>query len=96
MGLAKATEFKTGALLGAVYVFGLKEDVVGEHYHTKGDGHITFVLRGSVRIEGRKINNPWSRVGKAGDFFDLPDDQWHEIIALEDDTKILNIKKGTL
>lgn len=94
MGLAKSTDFQSGSLVGKVYVFDLKDDVLPEHYHPKGMGHITFVIKGSIRIEGRKLVSPWAREGRAGDFFDLPDDQWHEIIALEDGTKILNIDKG--
>jgi quercetin dioxygenase-like cupin family protein len=96
MGLAKPTVYKSGILNGTVYVFDLENDVLAEHYHPKDMGHITFVVKGSVQINATKMNNPWTRVGKAGDFFDLPDDQWHEIIALEDNTKILNIQKGTL
>jgi quercetin dioxygenase-like cupin family protein len=94
MGLAKPTEFKSGALNGVAYVFDLKDDVLAEHYHAKDKGHITFVIKGSVQINAARMSNPWTRIGKAGDFFDLPDDQWHEIIALEDNTKILNITKG--
>jgi quercetin dioxygenase-like cupin family protein len=94
MGLAKPSDFKTGKLTGTVYLFDLKDDVLTEHYHAKGQGHITFVVKGSIKIESKLLEKNWERIGKAGDFFDLPDDQWHEFTALEDGTKILNIQKG--
>jgi quercetin dioxygenase-like cupin family protein len=94
MNPPKASEFKTGNLQGTVYLFESNGDVLSEHYHAKGEGHITFVIKGSVKIESKHLQNNWERISKIGDFLDLPDDQWHEITALEDDTKILNIQKG--
>lgn len=94
MNPPKTSEFKAGNLQGTVYLFESNGDVLAEHYHPKDEGHITFVIKGSVKIESKLLENNWERVGKIGDFFDLPDDQWHEITALEDDTKILNIQKG--
>jgi len=94
MNPPKITPFEVNQLSGNVYLFESKGDVLSEHYHAKGEGHITFVIKGSVKIESKHLQNNWERIGKIGNFFDLPDDQWHEIIALEDDTKILNIKKG--
>jgi quercetin dioxygenase-like cupin family protein len=94
MNPPKVTPFKVNQLNGNVYLFEKEGDVLAEHYHPKDDGHITFVIKGSVKIESKHLQNNWERVGNIGDFFDIPDDQWHEIIALEDNTKILNIKKG--
>jgi quercetin dioxygenase-like cupin family protein len=94
MNPPKTSEFKAGNLQGTVYLFESNGDVLSEHYHAKDEGHITFVIKGSVKIESKLLENNWERIGKIGDFFDLPDDQWHEIIALEDNTKILNIRKG--
>lgn len=94
MELAIPTPFKVNQLTGAIYEYKLKGDVLAWHYHSAGDGHITFVLKGSVEIKGGNTDKPWVKIGVAGNFFDLPDQQSHEIIALEDGTKILNIKKG--
>jgi quercetin dioxygenase-like cupin family protein len=96
MNPPKITEFKAGALQGMVYLFESSGDILEEHYHPKNEGHVTFVIQGSVKIESKLLENNWTRTGKAGDFFDLPDDQWHEITALENNTKILNILKGVL
>jgi hypothetical protein len=40
------------------------------------------------------LDPAWEKVGNAGDVFDVPDEQWHEIVALTDNSKILNLIKG--
>jgi len=96
MGLATSTPFKANKLVGVVYEYKLKGDVLASHFHPAGDGHVTFVLKGAVEIKGGNLSKPWVKTGVAGAFFDLPDSQFHEIIALEDDTRILNIQKGDI
>jgi hypothetical protein len=85
-----SSNLKAGKLTGIVYLFEKANDVLERHFHEAGTGHITVVSSGSVRI----IGDGWEKEVKIGGVIDLPDAQAHEIIALEDHTKIVNINKG--
>ena len=82
------------SLKGTRYEFPKKDDILKAHYHSKGQGHITICQSGSVLIKSVYLDSNWEKIAKVGDVCDLPDEEWHEIIALEDNTKILNIPKG--
>ena len=84
------SDFKAGKLTGVVYLFEKTNDVLERHFHEAGMGHITVVSSGSVKIVG----DGWEKEVKIGGVIDLPDGQSHEIIALENNTKIVNINKG--
>lgn len=86
----RSSELKAGKLTGVVYLFEKANDVLERHFHEAGTGHITVVSSGSVRI----IGDGWEKELKIGNVMDLPDHESHEIIALEDNTKIVNINKG--
>lgn len=94
MADAIPTLYENNSLRGTYYEFPKKEDILRGHYHSQGQGHITIVQSGCVTIKSLYLDQDWEKVGKSGDVFDLPDEQWHEIIALEDNSKILNIQKG--
>ena len=94
MADAIPTPYAVNSLKGVCYDFPKKDDILGRHYHSQGQGHITIVQSGCVAIKSLYLDQAWEKVGKAGDVFDLPDEQWHEIVALEDNSKILNIQKG--
>jgi hypothetical protein len=94
MANAVPTPYKINSLIGVYYDFPKKDDILMGHYHSHGQGHITIVQSGCVAIRSIYLENDWEKIGKSGDVFDLPDEQWHEIIALEDNSKILNIQKG--
>ena len=68
MNPPKITPFKVNQLNGAVYLFECSVDVLEEHFHPKGRGHITFVIKGSVIIESKLLENNWELIGKMGDF----------------------------
>lgn len=85
-----SSELKVGNLTGVVYLFEKANDVLKRHFHEVGAGHITVVSSGSVKV----IGDGWEKEIKIGSVVDLPDGQSHEIIALEDNTKIVNINKG--
>jgi hypothetical protein len=85
-----SSELKIGKLTGVIYLFEKKNDVLERHFHEAGAGHITIVSSGSVKI----IGDGWEKEAKIGNVIDLPDHESHEIIALEDNTKIVNINKG--
>jgi quercetin dioxygenase-like cupin family protein len=90
----KPIPYQANTLNGSGYEFLNKDDVLGPHYHSKNEGHITIVQAGQVNIKSVHLDNNWEIVAKAGDVCDLPDEEWHVITALEDNTKILNISKG--
>jgi hypothetical protein len=94
MADAIPTPYGVNSLIGVHYEFPKKDDVLLGHYHSHGQGHITIVQSGCVAIKSLYLDAAWEKVGRAGDVFDLPDEQWHEITALEDNSKILNINKG--
>lgn len=80
-----------GALRGTIFDFEIAGDVLPMHQHTEADVHITVVARGSFRAHGRG----WERVAKAGDVMDWRPRDPHEFAALEDNSRIVNIVKGS-
>src|SRR5271163_4770581 len=60
------------------------------HSHKDSEtGHNIIVLQGSICVYGE--NASWIKVLKHGEIFDFDSDEPHEICALEDSTKILNL-----
>jgi len=78
-----------GKITGVVYTFEKAGDVLPMHTHTSGTEHITIVARGKVKIHG----NEWEMEKSAGAIIDFPSEQSHEFVALENDTRIVNIIK---
>jgi quercetin dioxygenase-like cupin family protein len=76
-------------LSGTVYTFEKAGDVLPMHTHTEGDAHITIVARGKIKAHG----NEWEAEYSAGAVIDFPSNQSHEFIALEDNSRIVNIIK---
>jgi quercetin dioxygenase-like cupin family protein len=83
------TPINAGKLSGMIYTFEQAGDVLPMHTHTEGNAHITIVARGRVQAHG----NEWSAEYSAGAVIDFPVNQSHEFVALEDDTRIVNITK---
>jgi quercetin dioxygenase-like cupin family protein len=81
--------FIAGKLSGVVYTFQKAGDTLPMHTHTGGNAHITIVARGKIKAHG----NEWQAEYSAGAVIDFPTDQSHEFIALEDDSRIVNIVK---
>jgi len=81
--------FNVGKLSGVVYTFQKAGDTLPMHTHTGGNAHITIVARGKIKAHG----NEWQAEYSAGAVIDFPTDQSHEFIALEDDSRIVNIVK---
>lgn len=82
--------FKSGDLAGVVYTFPVKGDVLPMHTHGEKDVHITIVARGRVTIHGPGLV---STDYAAGAVIDNAAPITHEIIALEDNSRIVNIVK---
>jgi len=83
------TSLAAGKLSGTIFTFEQVGDVLPMHTHQEGDAHITIVARGRVKAHG----NGWSAEYGAGSVIDFPSDQSHEFIALEDNSRIVNIIK---
>jgi quercetin dioxygenase-like cupin family protein len=79
-----------GDLDGVVLTFSKKGDVLPMHTHYESDVHITVVARGRVKIYGPHIA---TTEHAAGAVIDNAAPITHEIVALEDDSRIVNIVK---
>ena len=84
-----STPLNAGNLSGTVYTFEKVGDALPMHTHTGGNAHITIVARGKIKAHG----NEWEAEYSAGAVIDFPTNQSHEFIALEDNSRIVNIIK---
>lgn len=83
------TEMKFGDLKSQVYTFEKAGDVLPEHINDETTIHITVVCKGKVCVKSMGF----TREAEAGEIIDFQVNQPHEILALEDKTKIINIVK---
>jgi len=81
--------FQFGKLNGAVYDFPEVGDVLPKHSHNDDTAHITIVAKGKVKV----IAGDWTYDADCGKVIDLPAHQEHEFIALEPNSRIVNIVK---
>ena len=88
--MLQAKQFSLGKLFGTVYDFPEIDDILEMHKHTEHNVHITIVARGSFRVHGEG----YDIVSKAGDVLDWEPHQLHEFIALETNSRIVNIIKS--
>lgn len=88
MLLSKRLE-NLGDLKGTIYDFEKIGDVLPKHNHTEQDVHITIVARGKIKA----YSHDWEQEAKAGQILDFRPNEPHEIMALEDNTRIFNIVK---
>ena len=77
------------SLSGTIYDFEVVDDVLPMHDHDETNAHITVVARGSVKASGEG----WERIFKSGAVIDFPANQPHEFVALQPNTRIVNIVK---
>jgi quercetin dioxygenase-like cupin family protein len=84
-----STGLVAGKLSGVVYTFEQVGDVLPMHTHDEMTAHLTIVARGRIKAHG----NEWSAEFGAGSVIDFPANQSHEFIALEDNSRIVNIIK---
>ena len=78
-----------GDLNGFIYDFQFAGDVLPTHVHDEGSNHITVVARGRLKAK----SDTWEREAGAGQIMDFVAGEPHELIAMEDDTRIINIVK---
>ena len=81
-----------GKLTGTIYDFEHEGDELPLHVHGEQDIHITVVARGSVRAFGPA--GAWETVVSAGAVLDWEVGRFHGFIALEPNTRLVNIVKG--
>jgi quercetin dioxygenase-like cupin family protein len=82
--------FNFGKVSGVIFDFPITNDILPLHTHDEGDTHMTIVARGSFMARG----NGWRRTIMAGDVLDFQPSDAHEFVALEDNSRIVNIIKG--
>ena len=85
--------FTFGILKGTAYDFEVKGDVLPMHWHSAENVHITVVAKGSFKAHGP--DGTWEKTLTSGNIVDWQPFQQHEFIALEDNSRIVNIVKGT-
>lgn len=82
-------ELRTGDISGTIFDFEQAGDVLGKHVHTEDNVHITIVARGRIKA----YSHDWELEAAAGQVLDFRPNEPHELLALEDNTRIINIVK---
>ena len=88
-GYAIARDLAIGELGGSIFDFPKAGMIVPMHKHDQAGVHITICARGSVRVRGEA----WELVLKPGEICDSEVGQYHSFEALEDDSRIISIRK---
>ena len=78
-----------GDIKGSLYDFEKAGDLLPKHIHDENNVHITIVARGKIKA----YSHDWSIEAVAGQLLDFRPNEPHEIMALEDNTRIFNITK---
>jgi quercetin dioxygenase-like cupin family protein len=79
-----------GVINGTIYDFPEIDDVLPMHTHTEADAHISIVAKGSFRAHG----DGWESTLMTGKVVDWPAYYPHEFVALEPDSRLVNIRKS--
>jgi quercetin dioxygenase-like cupin family protein len=78
-----------GDIVGAIYDFASAGDILPKHNHTESTVHITIVARGRVKA----YSHDWETEADAGQILNFRAGEPHELMALEDGTRIINVVK---
>lgn len=81
---------QAGKLLGTVYDFEVSGDVLPMHSHDASTEHISIIARGSFRCHGPKLPERVLHCGEVAVDVGLE----HEFVALEDNSRLVNIIKS--
>ena len=79
-----------GRLSGTIYDFDDVGDELPRHTHTVHDVHISIVARGKLQCFG----DGWVREVSTGTILDWEPGIYHGFIALEPNSRLVNIIKG--
>ena len=82
-------ELKVGDIQGMIYDFEFAGDILPKHVHDESNVHITIVTRGKLKA----YSHDWEKEAVAGQIIDFRVGEPHELMALEDNTRIINIVK---
>jgi quercetin dioxygenase-like cupin family protein len=85
--MLKDRDVTFGELQTVIYDFEFKGDVLPEHKHPKGQTHITICAKGEVEV----ITPEWKKILKEGNIIEFHPNQYHSIVAVTDDCRIVNI-----
>lgn len=80
---------QTGDINGVIYDFEQSGDILPSHVHTENDVHITIVCKGKLKA----YSHNWDIIAMPGQVIDFRIGELHELMALEDNTRIINIIK---
>jgi quercetin dioxygenase-like cupin family protein len=78
-----------GDLSGTIYDFEIAGDILPSHIHDETTVHITIVCRGKIKA----YSHDWEKEATAGQVIDFRIGEPHEIVSLENNTRIINILK---
>jgi quercetin dioxygenase-like cupin family protein len=78
-----------GDSLGTIYDFEKKGDILDKHVHIRRDVHYSIVARGSFKVYG----DDFEQSVPAGTILDWDEGVNHGFIALEDNSRLINIIK---
>lgn len=81
-----------GRLTGTIYDFENAGDILPLHVHGVDDIHITIVARGSFKVFGP--DDTWSMEATCGTVLDWEVGQYHGFIALEPNSRLVNVVKS--
>lgn len=84
-----ANPLSLGDIRGTMFDFEKSGDILPKHNHDENSVHITIVARGKIKA----YSHDWEQEGIAGQILDFRPGEPHEIMALEDNTRIVNIIK---
>jgi quercetin dioxygenase-like cupin family protein len=78
-----------GDIRGSIHDFEAAGDLLLKHNHDETTVHITIVARGKIKA----YSHDWEKEATAGQILDFRPGEPHEVMALEDNTRIINIVK---
>jgi quercetin dioxygenase-like cupin family protein len=94
MSLPKAERIRYGSAKVVIYDFAYPADCLPMHRHVFDleQNHITIVARGSFVCKG----SGWQKKLVSGDIVAFEPEQWHELIALENNSRVINVITGPI
>ena len=78
-----------GDIRGVIYDFEKSGDILPKHNHTEDNVHITIICRGRFKV----YSHDWEMEATAGQVLNFQPNHPHEFMALEDNSRIVNIVK---